>query len=502
MSSYSSNPGLSAEAVGTYPTRWKALVVLALAQVVLTLDNTVVNVALPQIGRDLGFTQAGLAWVVNAYALAFGGLLLLGGRLADIVGRRRLFIIGMSVFALASLLAGLAWTPGLLVAMRFLQGAAAATVAPSALSLISLMFTDKRERSKALGVWGGLGGIGGVAGVIIGGVLTEYAGWRWVFLINVPVAIAAVVTAPRYVPESKRPQEGGLDYIGAALITGGVGLAVYALLAKGTASWTSSPFVLEMAGAALLILAFVLRQRVATDPLIPKVVFQSRNRVTAAVVSILVAAALGTFFFSLTLYMQQVLGWSPLQAGLAYVPFALGVMVGIGALTSLVPRLGVRRLLPFGLIMAGFGLWLLSHIPVEGGYAAHILPGMVILALGVSTGFIGSTIAGVDGVTDDYAGVASAVVNASSQIGSALGLATIVAFAVDVTYSRLAEGVIPPVAAVDGFQAAFVAAAISLVSAGVIGGLFLTNDVGRQNAAPSEMLEPETVEALEPHDRG
>jgi EmrB/QacA subfamily drug resistance transporter len=481
--------------VGAYPTRWKALVVLALAQVVLTLDNTVVNVALPQVGEDLGFTQAGLAWVVNAYALAFGGLLLLGGRLADIVGRRRLFIIGMSVFAVASLLAGLAWTPGLLVAMRFLQGAAAATVAPSALSLISLMFTDKRERSKALGVWGGLGGIGGVAGVIIGGVLTEYAGWRWVFLINVPVAIVAVLLAPRYVPESKRPKEGGLDYVGAALITGGVGLAVYALLAKGTASWTSSPFVLEMAGAALLIAAFVLRQRVAADPLIPKVVFQSRNRVTAAVVSILVAAALGTFFFSLTLYMQQVLGWSPLQAGLAYVPFALGVMVGIGALTSLVPRLGVRRLLPYGLAMAAGGLWLLSHIPVDGSYATNILPGMLLLALGVSTGFIGSTIAGVDGVTDDYAGVASAVVNASSQIGSALGLSTIVAFAVDVTYARLADGVAPPEATVEGFQAAFVAASLVLLTAGIVGGIFLTSDVGRHSEPASTMLEPDSVEA-------
>ncbi|MFN8169101.1 MAG: MFS transporter [Candidatus Nanopelagicales bacterium] len=496
MASYSREPGLSAAEVGTYPTRWKALVVLALAQVVLTLDNTVVNVALPQIGRDLGFTQAGLAWVVNAYALAFGGLLLLGGRLADIVGRRRLFITGMTVFALASLLAGLAWTPGLLIVARFLQGAAAATVAPSALSLISLMFTDRRERSKALGVWGGLGGIGGVAGVIIGGVLTEYAGWRWVFLINVPVAIVAVALAPRYVPESRRPTRGGLDYAGAALVTGGVGLAVYALLAKGEAPWVSSPFLLEMAGAALLLLLFVLRQRVAADPLIPKAVFRSRNRVTAAVVSILVAAALGTFFFSLTLYMQQILDWSPLQAGLAYVPFALGVMTGIGVLTSLVPKVGVRRVLPVGLVVAAGGLWLLSHIPVEGGYVAHILPGMVLLALGVSTGFIGSTIAGVDGVTDDYAGVASAVVNASSQIGSALGLATIVALAIDVTYARLADGLAPPAAAVDGFQSAFVAASAVLAIAGVVGGLFLTSDVGRHNAAASEMLEPESVEDL------
>jgi EmrB/QacA subfamily drug resistance transporter len=493
MSSTSSSGPPAAE-VDAYPTRWKALVVLALAQVVLTLDNTVVNVALPQIGDDLGFTQAGLAWVVNAYALAFGGLLLLGGRLADVLGRRRLFLVGMTVFAVASLLAGLAWTPGLLVAMRFLQGAAAAMVAPAALSLISLMFTDRRERSKALGVWGGLGGIGGVAGVIIGGVLTEYAGWRWVFLINVPVAIVAVLSAPRFVPESRRPREGGLDYAGAALITGGVGLAVYALLAKGAAPWTSSPFVLEMAGAALLLAAFVVRQRTASDPLIPPAVFQSRNRVTAAVVSVLLAAAMGTFFFSLTLYMQQVLGWSPLQAGLAYIPFALGVMVGIGALTTLVPRVGVRRLLPFGLAAAAFGMWLLSHIPLDGTYTTDILPGMLLLALGVSTGFIGSTIAGVDGATDDYAGVASAVVNASSQIGSAVGLATIVAFAVDVTHAQLTQGVAAPAAAVDGFQVAFLAASVVLLTAGAVGGLFLTSDVGRHDEAPPVLLEPESVE--------
>ncbi len=493
--SFASTPGLSAAQVGVYPTRWKALMVLALAQVVLTLDNTVVNVALPQIGGDLGVSQSGLAWVVNAYALAFGGLLLLGGRLADIVGRRRLFMIGMGVFAIASLLAGIAWTPGLLVAARFLQGAAAALVAPSALSLISLMFTDKRERSKALGVWGGLGGVGGVAGVIIGGILTEYAGWRWVFLINVPVALVAVLVAPRVVPESSRPKEGGLDYAGAALITAGVGLAVYALLAKGAASWTSSPFVLEMAGAVLLLVAFVLRQRVATDPLIPKAVFQSRNRVTAAIVSILVAAAMGTFFFSLTLYMQQVLGWSPLQAGLAYVPFALAVMVGIGALTALIPRLGVRRLLPFGLAGAALGLWLLSHIPVEGSYVAHILPGMVLLALGVSTGFIGSTIAGVDGVDDDYAGVASAVVNASSQIGSAIGLATIVAFAVDVTIAPLGGGLDQAAASVEGFQAAFVAASVVMLAAGIIGASFLTSDVGRHDEDRSHLLEPAPLDA-------
>ncbi len=468
----------------SYPTRWKALVVLALAQVVLTLDNTVVNVALPQIATDLGFEPASLAWVVNAYALAFGGLLLLGGRLADIVGRRRLFMIGLATFAVASLLAGLAWTPALLVAMRFLQGAAAAVVAPSALALISLMFVDKRERSRALGVWGGLAGIGGVLGVIIGGVLTEFAGWRWVFLINVPVAILAIVLAPRFVPESRRPQEGGLDYVGAALITGGVGLAVYALLAKGEASWTSEPFVVQMVVSALLLLAFALRQRFAADPLIPLAVFRSRNRVAAASVSVLVAAALGAFFFSLTLYMQLVLGWSPLQAGLAYLPFALGVMTGIGVLSALVPRIGVRRILPLGLTLAAFGMWLLSHIPVDGVYTSDILPGMLALGIGVSTGFIGSTIAGVDGATEDYAGVASAVVNASTQIGSALGLATIVAFATDVTLDRLAGGSALDQAAVDGYQVAFVSASVSLALAAVVGALFLTSDVGRQDQHP------------------
>jgi EmrB/QacA subfamily drug resistance transporter len=476
-------------ATSSYPTRWKALVVLALAQVVLTLDNTVVNVALPQIATDLGFDPASLAWVVNAYALAFGGLLLLGGRLADFVGRRRLFILGLVLFAVASLLAGIAWTPALLVAMRFLQGAAAAMVAPSALSLISLMFVDKGERSRALGVWGGLAGIGGVLGVIIGGVLTEFAGWRWVFLINVPVAIVAVVLAPRYVPESRRPREGSLDYTGAALVTGGVGLAVYALLAKGEASWGSPGFLGQMAVAVLLLVVFAVRQRRVQDPLIPLEVFRSRNRVTAASVSVLVAAALGAFFFSLTLYMQLVLDWSPLQAGLAYVPFALGVMTGIGVLTSLVPRIGVRRILPFGLAVAAGGMWWLSHIPVQGSYTSDILPGMLALGLGVSTGFIGSTIAGVDGATDEYAGVASAVVNASTQIGSALGLATIVAFATDVTLDKLASGATPDAAAVEGYQVAFLSASVVLALGAVIGAVFLTSDVGRHDEHP-ETLEP------------
>src|SRR5918997_4043464 len=370
------------EEAGPEPLRWWALAVLSLAQFVLVLNATVVNVALPSIERDLGTGPAALAWVVNGYALTFGSLLLLGGRLADLFGRRRAFLGGLGVFALAAVAAGLSVGPGTLVAGRLLQGVGAALVAPAALSMVTLLFIEERERARALSVWGGLAGLGATAGVLLGGLLTEVASWRWIFFVNVPVAAVALLLVPRLVGESRgfagaRGRPGArLDVTGALLVTAGLSSVVFALLGKGDGPWTSVGVLVPLVGGLALIGLFAEVEARAENPLVPLSFFRSKTRSTANVVFALVSGALVATYFSLSLYMQQILGYSPLWAGLAYLPLCAAFLVGISAASRLIPRVGARSVMSSGLIVAAAGLALLSRVSANGSHLEDLLPGM------------------------------------------------------------------------------------------------------------------------------
>lgn len=446
--------------------RWLALSVLALAQVVLVLDSTVVNVALPSIQRQFQVDDAHLAWIVNGYALAFGGALLLGGSLGDLYGRRKMFLIGLALFTAASLCAGLAWDVNVVVAMRFLQGVGAALVAPAALSSISRVFTERKERAQALGLWGGLSALGGTLGVVISGVITEFASWRWVFLVTVPVTLLALVLAPKLVPESRAPSRPRLDTIGALLVTLGIGFAVFALLDKGAAGWTDPTFLLRMGIGLLVLVAFVWWESRTAQPMVPLSIFNNRNRVVGVTAAVLFGSVFSTYFFSTTLYMQTVLNYSPLKTGFAYLPFGLIVLVAFPAVSLLVSRIGVRFVMAFGLLAAMCGLLVLSTISENGTYVRDVLIGMLLVGLGAACGFVTFTIAGVDGTTEENAGIASGILNAGSQIGSALGLATLVAVAVSVQASGTASGQSFEAASVDGFTTTYrVGAAILLFGA-------------------------------------
>jgi EmrB/QacA subfamily drug resistance transporter len=438
-----------------YPRRWLALTVLALAQVVLVLDSTVVNVALPSIQQEFGLDESHLAWIVNGYALAFGGALLLGGSLGDLYGRRRLFLIGLALFTAGSLVAGLAWDANVVVAMRFVQGVGAAMVSPAALSSISRIFTERRERARALGLWGGLSALGGVAGVVLSGVITEFASWRWVFLITVPITLVALVLAPKLVPESRAPSRPPLDVVGVVLITLAIGIAVFALLDKGAAPWTDGTLLIRLAVAATLLVAFIGWESRVARPMVPLDIFKNRNRAVGVTAAVLFGSVFSTYFFSTTLYMQGVLEYSPLKTGFAYLPFGLVVLVAFPVVSLLVGRIGVRLVMTSGLLIAVCGLIALSRIRPDGTYVGDVLPGMVLLALGAACGFVTFTIAGVDGTTDENAGIASGILNAGSQIGSALGLATLVAIAVSVQADELASGTSFAQASVDGFRASY-----------------------------------------------
>ena len=471
------------------PRRWLALTVLALAQVLLVLDSTVVNVALPSIQRHFHLADAHLAWIVNGYALAFGGLLLLGGRLADLYGRRRMFLIGIAVFSTASFFAGIAWSANVIVAMRFVQGGAAAMIAPAALSSISRIFTEPKERARALGVWGGLSALGGTLGVVLSGVLTALASWRWVFLVNVPITLLALVLAPRLVPESRAPGKPKLDVVGAILVTLGIGTAVFALLDKGEHPWTDSTLLLRLLTAAVLLLCFVGWESRVEAPMVPLDIFANRTRAVGVTAIVLFGSVFSTYFFSTTLYLQTVLGFSALRTGFAYLPFGFVVLLTFPVVSLLVTRIGIRPIMTFGLLSAVFGLLYLSMLQADGTYLEDVLPGMLLLGIGASCGFVTFTIAGVDGTTDENAGIASGIVNAGSQIGGALGLATLVTIAISVQVSGLAHGSSPAQATVDGFSAAYKVGACILTVAAAIVVVFLRAPVPAPDApVPAAVL--------------
>lgn len=420
----------------------------------LAIDDTVVNVALPSIEMDFGFDHAGLVWVVNIYVLCFGGFLLLGGRTADLLGRRRVFLSSLFVFGAASVLTGAATSSAMLVAARALQGLSAAFVAPSGLALVATSFQDPKDRAKALGIWGGITGIGMTVGVLLSGVLTSLLSWRWIFFINVPLTLVALLGVLRVVNPDKPIAKGKFDFLGAVSITGGLVLLLFVML-QGERQGMASSVAVSLAASVVLLAYFARRQLRAPQPLVPRDVLR-RSTLGACVLGFLTPAAFFGMFFMLTLYLQQVLDYSPMQTGLAYLAFNAAVMVGMGMSGALVVRFGVRTILTIGMFLAAAGLSWLSFLPVDGSYWRHVLPGMVILGLGGSWSFITVTMYAVSTVEESRAGVVSGLLQASQQLGGAVGLGAIVAVA-NYRASQLSGS--PEAIQVGGFQAAFLVAA-------------------------------------------
>jgi EmrB/QacA subfamily drug resistance transporter len=457
--------------------RWSALALIVTAQFMVILDVAIVNVALPSIKSDLGFSDTGLQWVITAYAILFGGTLLLGGRLADLLGRRRMFVAGLAVFAASSLLSGFAWSAGSLVAFRALQGLGGALLAPAALSLLMTTFAEGRERNRALGIYGAASGSGAAAGVLLGGVITSYLGWSWIFFVNVPVGLAAIALTPFLLRDSRAElPHRHFDLAGAASVTGGLMLLVYGLTRAATDGWSSPVTLGLLGGSALLIAAFVAIESRSRSPLLPLRIFRLRALSAANVTMLLVGAVTFSEFFVLTLYVQDVLHYSAVQSGVAFVAFALSVVVASNLAQVAVGRFGVRGTLMTGLTLATVSAGLLTQVPVDGHYFWDLFPAFVLGGTGLGFSFVPVTIASLTGVERADAGVASGLVNTSRQIGGAIGLAAISTIAASAASSYAdAHGVSAASAAatVSGFQTSFVVLGGLLVAAFVVAAVFL-----------------------------
>jgi len=440
--------------------RWQALILLCSAQFVVVLDASIVNVALPSIGEALDFSQANLPWVVNAYVLTFGGFLLLGGRTADLLGRRRVFMAGLLLVAGASLLAGFAATEGQLIAARAAQGLGAAIISPAALSIVTTTFSDGSERNKALGVWGAVAGSGGAAGVLLGGILTDGLGWEWVLWVNVPVALIALALAPRLIAESRAEAETrAFDIAGAVTVTASLSILVYALVDATDAGWGSSQ-TLRLIGLSVALMAvFIAIELRAAKPLVPFSIFRIRTLTGANVVGLLVGASLFSMFFFISLYMQQVLGYSAIHAGLSYLPLALLIMASAAGASQLVTKVGYKPVLAVGLLFIVIGLFWFSRVSVGGSFATDILGPSLFAAAGLGFAFVTTTIAAVSGVEEHEAGLASGLINTSQQIGGALGLAVLSTIATSRSDDLLSSGTGLHESLTEGFQVAFLGGA-------------------------------------------
>ncbi len=439
--------------------RWISLILLCAAQFVVVLDASIVNVALPTIGEALDFTESSLPWVVNAYVLTFGGFLLLGGRLADLLGRRRIFMAGLILFALASLAGGLATTSGQLIAARAVQGLGGALLSPAALSIVATTFKDGAERNKALGIWGAVAGSGGAAGVLLGGVLTEYLGWEWVLWVNVPIGIAAAAIAPSLIAESRDENElRTFDVAGAVTITVGLSALVFALVDANEVGWGSTQTILTLLGAAIMLIAFVVIETRSRAPLVPFSNFRIRTITGANVVGLLVGASLFSMFFFISLYMQQVLGYSAIKAGLSYLPLAVSIILSAGIASQLVTKVGFKPILATGMALIAAGLIWFSQISVDGSFLGDVLGPSLLAAVGLGFSFVPVTIAAVSGIPDHEQGLASGLINTSQQVGGALGLAILAAVSSSVTGNSLEPEVLT-----EGFQDAFLVGAVFAV---------------------------------------
>ena len=410
--------------------RWSALALIVTAQFMVILDVAIVNVALPSIETDLHFSQTNLQWVISAYAILFGGALLLGGRLADLLGRRRLFVAGVGLFAASSLLCGLAWSEASLIAFRALQGLGGALLAPAALSLLMTTFAEGRERNLALGIYGAASGSGAAAGVLLGGVLTSYLSWSWIFFVNVPVGVAAIALAPVLLRESRADaSHRHFDLAGAASVTSGLMLVVYATTRATEDGWGNPVTLGLFAVAAALIAAFLAIERRSAAPLLPLRIFRRRTISAANATMALIGAVVFSEFFLLTLYLQEVLGYSAVQSGAAFAAFALTVVVFSNVAQFVVGRLGIRRVLAGGLLLMGASVVYLARLPVGADYLRDLFPGFVVGGAGMGLSFVPVTIASLSGVDRSDAGIASGLVNTSRQIGGAVGLAAVSAIA-------------------------------------------------------------------------
>ena len=451
--------------------RWLALMVLCLGSFMIVLDTTIVNVALPSIRADLGFTASALAWVVNAYMLFFGGFLLLGGRLGDLFGYRRVFLIGITVFTLASVASGVASSQAILVIGRAAQGLGGAAVSATGLSLMMTLFTDPADRAKAMGLVGFVSAGGGSVGVLLGGIITSAVGWHWVFLVNLPIGVAVYALSLVYVPAGRGAASGArLDIAGAVTVTASLMLAVYAIVNGNDAGWTSVPTTGLLAAAAALLCAFLVIEARTRSPLVPLDLLRRRNIATANVMGVLWAAAMFAWFFLSALYLQLVLGYSPLQVGLAFLPANLIMAVfSVGISARLVIRFGIRPPLAAGLLLAGSGLLLFVRAPVDGNFLIDVLPSMLLLGVGAGMAFNPMLLAAMSDVEPQQSGLASGLVNTSFMMGGALGLAVLASIAA----ARVNDGGLagqPSLAALtNGYHAAFAVGAAFAIGAAVLG---------------------------------
>ena len=452
--------------------KWYGLALLLLVQFMVVLDIAIVNVALPSIQTDLGFSQENLQWVISAYALFFGGFLLLGGRAADLLGRRRLFLAGIVLFTTASLVSGLAWSEAALIGARAFQGLGAAIITPAALSILMTTFAEGKERNAALGAWGGVGAFGAVAGVLLGGILTDLLSWEWIFFVNVPVGLVGLVLAPFLIDESRDATAESYDVPGAVLVTSGLVTLVYAITQANSYGWGSIETIGLFTAAGVLLAGFLGWEARAKDPLMPFSIFRLRTLVGANIAGFILGTAMFGMFLMLTLYMQQVLGYSPMETGVAYLAVAGSAIVTSGIAAQVVNRVGVKPALILGMTALTAGLVYFTQVSVGGSYWTDLFPGFLLIAVGLGFSFVPISIAALAGVQPAEAGLASGLLNTSQQIGGALGIAVLSSIATSSTSDQLATGTAPAFALTDGFQDAFIAGGI-VAFVGILVSIFI-----------------------------
>jgi EmrB/QacA subfamily drug resistance transporter len=472
--------------------KWFGLALLSAVQFMVVLDIAVVNVALPSIQVDLGFSQANLQWVISAYALVFGGFLLLGGRSADLVGRRRVFVLGIVAFIIGSLLCGFAWSETSLIGARALQGLGAAAISPAALSILMTSFKEGRDRNIALGVWGGVGGFGAAAGVLLGGVLTDALSWEWIFFVNIPVGLIALALVPLLLGESRDSRVRSFDMPGAVLVTAGLSTLVLAITQGHVWGWSSGRTIGVFAAAAGLLAGFVYWENRTAEPLMRFAILRTKTVLGANVAGFILGTALFSMFLMLTLYMQQVLHYSPMKTGVAYLAVAGTSIIWANVAAALVGRVGVRPLIATGMGLLAVGMLYFTRINVGDSYSTALLPGFLIIALGMAMCFVPISIAALAGVHREEAGLASGLINTTQQIGGAVGIALLSTIAITRTDNKLAVGTAVPDAMVAGFQLAFLVGA-AIAAAGLVAALLLIRDeelTVEPQPEPEQVLDP------------